>query len=692
MSDPDPVTSLATSQVQIGDFVGYSQTTEYTLSDIATAYQNSLLSIDAILHGTSSTPSAAPTLTTNDATTLSAHLTILRDLLVDGVTIPVDPAAPDGLQKTYYLTTEMADQLTILLRALQILGVTIPNSSSTPISITLAQAQALQEVDSASLILNPLFSFAATSENTKSIQSLVEMDYVRTANDILSEQLVALEQALSATKTTLDYLGNLQEIHNQIVINHSTSFASKFNMFASAGSYSSPSAFLSAYNRAASAFFSPPITPSTKIFPSDPAYELITVPSGGAALLNDQTVVSTKFNEIWNDLNRLQFTLGSSGGMIYANKQADGKYTVFNADGTQLATGVTLNISGGQNGKEQYAFINPNTYSQTFQDAYNLQTINHTDGFNVTFDFGNSNVQTMTLMYSYLSTANDPPNNSVSLFTDYGQMRVIGASNLVNISTSYQAITNASAYSSAITYFNNNILTRILGTSGSLVGTARTTALANLGIPAASQYVFASLGPTGTSFNPVVSGVTPGQQYWLGFIEGMYGIDTNPTHTPSAFIKLQKQLISILGQLQTQLTYLSGTTPRINISSSNPLGDEDPNALVGRLRKVVDDLRTALVTPGGQEITSTTGIMSAYAGIRSWLLDNYDKQQTSANLAGAYQQNITFAITAGQSRKDTETQKVQRFLYVFEEYYKSASAVLQQLTQIIERMAQGISR
>lgn len=680
MSDPDAVTSLAASKITIGSFVGTTQTTEYTLGDIDTAYQNSILSIDAILHGTSSTPSAAPTLIINDAIALAAHLTILRDLLVDGVTIPVDPASPDGLKKTYYMTTEMADQLSILFKTLQVLGVTIPNSSATPVTITLAQAQALQEVDSASLILNALFSFAATSENTRSIQGLVEMDYVRTANDILSEQLVALEQALHATKTTLDYLGNLQELHNQIVINHSTSFASKFNLFPSAGSFSSPSAFLSAYNAAASAFFSPPITPSTKLFPTDLAYEMITVPTGGAALLNDQTVVSTKFNELRTDLLGLTSLGGLAGSIIYANKQGDGKYTLSNSSGTIIATDITLNISGGLNGQLQYAFIASSTYSDTFKTAYNLQT-NSNNGFTTTFTpTGGGSPEVLTLMYAFVNSATPPPDNSINLLTDYQKMQHLNFS-FGDLTTSYQGVSNAedSLIANAIDYFNDNFFTRLSPSSTSQA------ALEALGIPLISQYLFQTTLAG-------VSGANAGQQLWLGFINGSYLVDTNPAHTPSAFIKLQKQLVNILSQLITQLHYLSGTTPRLNITPSNPLGDEDPNALVGRLRKVVDDLTATLVTSGGQAITSTTGIGSAFAGIREWLLDNYDKQQQSANLAGAYQQNITFAITAGQSRKDTETQKVQRFLYVFEEYYKSASAVLQQLTQILERMAQGIAR
>lgn len=58
--------------------------------------------------------------------------------------------------------------------------------------------------------------------------------------------------------------------------------------------------------------------------------------------------------------------------------------------------------------------------------------------------------------------------------------------------------------------------------------------------------------------------------------------------------------------------------------------------------------------------------------------------------AGTFQQNITFAITAGQSFNDTQKEKVRRYMFVFEEYYKSASSMLQKISQLIEKMAQGI--
>lgn len=83
-----------------------------------------------------------------------------------------------------------------------------------------------------------------------------------------------------------------------------------------------------------------------------------------------------------------------------------------------------------------------------------------------------------------------------------------------------------------------------------------------------------------------------------------------------------------------------------------------------------------------------------FLNFKRWVTDgNEDKSLIDFGLTpNSIQQNITAAITAGQNLNDTQKDKVRRFLFVFEEYYKSASAILTKITQIIQRMAQGIAR
>ena len=97
----------------------------------------------------------------------------------------------------------------------------------------------------------------------------------------------------------------------------------------------------------------------------------------------------------------------------------------------------------------------------------------------------------------------------------------------------------------------------------------------------------------------------------------------------------------------------------------------DPNSLASRAQKVIDDMNS---------VSAAT-----------WILDRYSAINTaSAAQAGLYQQNLTFAITAAESLNDSDKEKVRRFMFIFEEYYKSAAGILRQVHEIIAKMAQGI--
>lgn len=82
---------------------------------------------------------------------------------------------------------------------------------------------------------------------------------------------------------------------------------------------------------------------------------------------------------------------------------------------------------------------------------------------------------------------------------------------------------------------------------------------------------------------------------------------------------------------------------------------------------------------------------SAFA---AWFADGYTGGQNGGATegSGAIQSNINAAISSTQAFNDSESQNVSNSMFVFEEYYKSASAVLDKLSQIIEKIAQNISR
>ncbi|MBA3957383.1 MAG: hypothetical protein H0X51_03165 [Parachlamydiaceae bacterium] len=672
----DPVFSLATTGISAGTLSGYAQVTDYTTSDIANYYQTAVLGIDQVLHGTPTTAvpiPPAPVLTTASANQLSAYVTVLRNLYKYGQTLPVDPSDPNGILKTYFLTYDMAQQLGPLFQSLQSLGVVIPNNPNTPVVLTLQQAKDLQDLSSTSLILNALFAFAANSGSNKTIQSLVELEYVKAGNDVMADTLTTLQDALDTTKTTLDQLANLQLLHNQIVINDKSAFGNKFNFNGTYGNLS-PSAYASAYGKAASAYFGVPIAPSITSFPANSAYQLANVPAGtaliGPSSFTTLNPLAADFAAIRNNIVG-DYDNGATplSGMLYAIKNVStGLYDVYHMTGAY--PGVSnlgwsqVNING-LNLTDTFTIIPSVPLSSTFTANYGSFSTAPSISFTKDSTDSAGNPVTLTLFAgNTVKYCEVPGSNSTSasrelrIFEDYKAINTIFP-NIFSVSTSYKGVNvSNSAINDAVQYLK-------------------------------TDDVFATPNPTLAN---IVSFHTPSKfgTEWLGFINGSFVVDSRD---PAAFTNLQKQLVLAMTMLSAQIPNLSATTPRINITQTNPNGDEDPNSLLARTKSVLNDLKTTLVAGGGGIINNNTSIQNAYNGIRNWLIDNYGtRTDANSTKAGALQQNITFAITSGQSLNDTQKEKVRQFLYIFEEYYKSASAILQQITQILERMAQGIAR
>jgi hypothetical protein len=139
--------------------------------------------------------------------------------------------------------------------------------------------------------------------------------------------------------------------------------------------------------------------------------------------------------------------------------------------------------------------------------------------------------------------------------------------------------------------------------------------------------------------------------------------------------------LELRNDILAQIKALSATTEGAGTNQEN-------GTLLATLREVEKHIEAALSKAGGEG--DTTRIKNA---LRYWILDNETDGAEIANLeAGEIQRKLTGAITSAQSLNDTQKEEVRRYLFVFEEYYKSAAAILSKITQILERMAQGIAR
>jgi len=158
----------------------------------------------------------------------------------------------------------------------------------------------------------------------------------------------------------------------------------------------------------------------------------------------------------------------------------------------------------------------------------------------------------------------------------------------------------------------------------------------------------------------------------------------------SALESLKMQMIGLRSTLATQIAFLS--RPSVTPLSTQNDPTKRSLSLLGQLSTVYTDLVTNL-TVNGVPVTSGTSLNQAATGIRNWIMDNYQSFTTAGGTnAGKIQQNLTTAITSAESTNDVQKERVRNYLFVFEEYYKSASSILTSLNQMISKMAQNINR
>lgn len=119
------------------------------------------------------------------------------------------------------------------------------------------------------------------------------------------------------------------------------------------------------------------------------------------------------------------------------------------------------------------------------------------------------------------------------------------------------------------------------------------------------------------------------------------------------------------GVISANLTYL--------VQQIQANGGTAGNGLVLALNKINTDFQTLTTQDPAN-------------ALKNWI------QDTAASDPGGFQRNLSNAIVSSQSFNDTERENLREVMFVFEEFYKSATGLLSRLTQLIEKMADGIAR
>lgn len=179
---------------------------------------------------------------------------------------------------------------------------------------------------------------------------------------------------------------------------------------------------------------------------------------------------------------------------------------------------------------------------------------------------------------------------------------------------------------------------------------------------------------------------TVGSKAWI--LANSEGIGTPPT---SLSTKTYQALYTVIASAYY------GTT--INPVSTLTTGDLNSilnirDLLAGQINAL--SAQTSALAKGNGSLlyalkTVYADLPSDQTSFTSWVLDNYTNP-THAASAGKIENDLTTAMTAAQSLNDSQKEKVRQFLFIFQEYYQSASAILSKITQIISKMAQKISQ
>lgn len=230
---------------------------EWTSNDVSAAYQQYL---GVIVNYYKLTNDQVTALTPAEKTQLAADVsTAVNNLLIlarDGISSPLDPNQPvsaDNPTKLYFLNVEMATNLDLLVRSLNAAGATGNVGSFTITADQLTNWKDLSVLSSA--ITDIMNTGVNTAPGNRSIQSLVELEYVGTANTVIEQQMSNLESALSTTKSVLDILAAIQDLHNRITVSALTTFT--FDYLNPTGNKEN----YQAYKQAASAYFGQAIVP-----------------------------------------------------------------------------------------------------------------------------------------------------------------------------------------------------------------------------------------------------------------------------------------------------------------------------------------------------------------------------------------------------------------------------------------------
>jgi predicted GNAT family acetyltransferase len=595
----------------------YVNNYEYTSGSVSTAYNTFMQTLLTILDkraNANAVPPVTYTPTAADYTAITEAIAGLTSLAKNGLS--GDPILPG----TFFLTADMANSAGLVLQSLNAVGfgtTVVPNP--TPAQIE----QILLWQSLASFGIEKLMTSAVQSSigATRSLQSMIELEYVKTGNDYIFTNLGNMEEALRTTESILNTLTIVQNIINQITVSPKGNFAF------------------------------PPVNSSQ-------------IPSGALANLNAR---------------------GMSGNVDALKTDAQ----ILSLITTDTATADQI-INGIQTGS-------PNTFATLLRGILDgPASADKTTVTNIINNINNNGGSPPVYANPQVTLANVVATANSSLPVRVGQRVDLGIGGPVDLGEAFPArqliMSVPSLAAAALSDFkaNPNNAYNFIGT----VNRTFTQAYAD-DVAAANAYV--SAHPPGT----------------VTFQSAMALQRRAATIIKLASDNLEQfvQLYKIVGSAQfTQLfptatptedaastllgAYQSLTTQLVSLQKQKGQSISTQNSLAYFIDQVKKDISAHMM---GLDLTGKTPaqIKQIYsAAVSSYIIDNQNqKLSTSTGFqAGSIQAHVTNAITSAESLNTQQKINVNNYQFIFQSFYQSASDVLSKVSQIIESLANSISK
>lgn len=656
----------------------------------------------------------------NSANLLSAAINGLRALAINGMQVPRE-GDPSGTLVTRYVTMDMAQQIDLLSRSLRAVGV----ANSTPTIEDVKQWQ-----DLATQGLNDIMTKALRAyDNNNSFQAMIELEYVQAGNDILETQLTNLNTALTATRDVTDLLGQLQELHNMIApgnVNTNAVLAFKDPVAAVAGNQEVLFNLLTPAQRLQLGITQPTdITPATYKAAASPTFYGIGV-YGNLQWLLDPVFGNAQVT--MSQLTSLGITTNANGDLVgpatttIAQKQAilnlltlDQLWAIMENNGvappatvTQANLATTLANSLDDS---QFNFANQTQFhASTIASSPNNFGVSGAIMARVLFPPAGSPIS-LTMAQVNGAGITFPP--TFNFYSNLASDIALATKHMTADDRGFWGI-DVNAQTIHPFFYEADIQALADAHTGPLTGVWRDWFN---GIPAfVAQVNINRIGGIGgysvdqynrdlKTANGIVNAITvdtvipllsvadapSNATQFNAAAQTAFGQPIDPVvdfkgRTDNDVLN---SLIEIRKKLAAQLTILDQLNPP-------PASGRDPNSIGAKIADVLQDLETHI--PSNLDVNTQGPQM--LAGLSRWILDNLDKHsssgiiadQNAAKTAGDIQRNLQEAITSATNLNDTQKEDLRRFMFIFDEFYKSASAMLTRITQILEKMAQNAGR